>query len=715
MASIKLTDTSAAEATIDLSSTVADFGKSPATAVRFAENDVLEMSEVTIDQVPLGQLTFGFDYSPSFNLGATSKFIVGGDLKASFSIWRMPLHPESEAADPALFPGDPLGDDPISLHDVCYTQMQFITIVEQGASAAPPPYTIDQGASVQASASMYLPYSKNQGYPNLKQALTDAFSKYSIPTTRAELGTLQEGSIFVYAATGSLRASGKFNLLTAINPTASTAICDIYGPFSFNAGPEVTLGGCITFTSDFEIRIRKLDANTLRIGHHRKQGASLTITFDAGADIDATAGGFDLIAAMYGLLGSNAKVSKGWFKDHGADGLGDDIQDALQAAVQQKLSIALDAATDATASDSTAFLFEFDLSKLDAQGQRALDALLRGDLSQLIMGAGPPKGITQRTNIIERIRSTGHTLSVNFLGVFSYADVEKFALESTAKYTERGEIAFMDKATASDIAVTAAPFLTSQKLHHVLADLFTVTASYSCALGSSAPAMVATQQFYDFEKKIDHATLAWFLDVARQLGSPLNVPDGPYGGNGWIDARLAYDNNHAMLLFLDASGNARAQADFVTVGRRAMVASVRAYPAVAYLQYMEEHQPYWDAIVGRDPGLSWPMTDLQKRQFGMACSAVLSWAHAMAKASALLQQLIAYANAHGGPRLSTDLNFLDLRRKLAGQLKQATSKLVGGWVPGWSTFAVYYSQKPSSVTVKLNFLRQSFTLPGSSL
>ena len=710
MATINITDSSAAQADIDLATSASDFGSNPASAIRFTDNNIVKMLDVTIDQAQLSSLSLGFSYTPSFAVGASSKFTVGGALTSTFSICRRPPHPEDGEPVPSLFPGDPVGDDPLSLSDTCYTMLQCAVGLNLGTTGKSTTYASSGGAKLQASASVYLPYLKSSGYPTLKTALAEAFSNYSIPTTRLELAALPEGRIFAYDVSGMLTATGKFNLLAAVNPTVSAGVTETIGLLSVDVGPEVTVGGCITLASDFQIRVRKTDANSLRIGHYRKHGSTLTVTFDAGASVDATAGGVDLIAPVFKLLGSGCTVSKQWFEQQGAKNLADAIQDSLTKAVQQKLSIALDAETEVTASDSTAFLFDFNLTELDAQGQNALDALLVGDMGQLIMAGPLPKGITKHSSVLDRIRSTTHTLSVNFLGVLSYADITKYALQSTAKYTENGEIALIDKATASEIAVTSAPFVASQRLHHVLADLFTATVSYHCSAGKAAPDFAAIQQFYDFERKIDSSTLRWFRDLSSQLGKQYQLPGGPYGGPAWINILLTYEKREALLLFLDSSGHARPQSDFVSIGRRAMAAAVEANPVVGYLAHMQQSEPYWDAVVNEDPGnLTWPMNGLQKTQFGMACFAVDSWAAAMGKVAESIEQMIAYTGSHDASELPADKNFLDLRSQLASQLRKASAKLVDGWVPAWSVFAVYFCHAPSSGNVSLGFLKQSFT------
>lgn len=708
MTTINITDSTAVEVALDLAPS-ANFGKTPASVVHFVETDILPALGQTIDQVKLQNLSLGFDYTPSFQLGAASQFTLGGGLKSSFSICRAPEHSDPDDP-PALFDEDPFGDEAISLKDVCYTQLQCTASITAGDQASATAYTaLTAGATVEASASMYLPYAEGSGYPTLKQALADAFSGFSIPATRADFEAFPQGRIFAFDTSGELTASGQFDLLTLVNPTVAAGLAGNYGPLSLSAGPSITLGGSITLDSDFQVRIRKPSPNVLRVGHYRKKGSTLGVTFDAGISADATFEGFDLVGAVFGLLGSNAKIDKKWIQANGAAGVADEIHETLKAAVQQKLSIALDAECDVSASDSAAFLFDFNMAQLDASGQSALEALVRGDLSPLVMSKSLPVGVTQRTNIIERIRSTSHTLSVNFLGLLSYADVATYALDSVTKFTENGEIVMTDSVTASDLAVTAAPMVASQKLHHVLASLFTATVSYSCSTNDSLPHLVAHKQFYEYEKSISGSILAWFLDIANELGAPFAVPRGSSGGSGWIDMQLDYDKETAKLLFLDASGQPRSADFYANTGRNAMALAVHANPALAYLAAMQPGQPYWDQIVQQDTGIRWTMNDTQRRVFGMVCFAVNDWASAMAGVSSVLQQMIAYANAHPGPQLAKDADFLKLRGQLASHLKQAAAKLEGEWVPSWSLFAVYLSHKPSSGSISLGAGKQGYT------
>ena len=710
MATIKITDSTVATASISLDNVASAFGATPAAGLHFIETEVIHLLEQPIDQVALSTLCLGFTYKPSIKFEAGCIFSIGGSLSSTFTIFRKPLHPEPGAPDPCLFPADSFGDDPLTLSDTCYIALQCDLGIVAGANINISPYALNHAGNFNASSAIYLAYSKAAGFPTLKNALVDAFSSYTIPTSRSALVALPPLQIFTYEISGSITAKGKFNLLTAINPTVSAGITETLAPISVQADPEMTLGGCITLTSDFQIRVRKLDANTLRIGHYRKKGAALSVTFDAGASATATVGGVDLIAPVYKLLGSGATITKAWFEQRGAKDLADQIQDALTQAVQQKLSISLDAETDAAACDTAAFLFDFHLPLLDANGLSALDSVFAGDLSALITAAILPVGITKHASALDRARSGTHTLSINFLGVLSFADVEKYALDSTAKYTEGGEIVLIDKATASDIAVSDAPLMAAQQLHHVLADLFTATVSYHCIAGKTSPDFTATLQFYDYEHKVNAATLAWFSDLYRQLGKQPTIANTFYAIPAWMSIAIKYEKKEAFLLLLDTAGHARPWSDFISIGRRAMVSAAELHPAASYLAHMREGEPYWNAKLDKDPGtFTWPMNSSQQQYFGMACSAVDDWASSMAKLSSLIEQVLAYTVNHDGADLPVDPAFIALRGKLATQLKQASTKIVDSWVPAWSTFAIYYCHPPTSGQVNIGLGKQSYT------
>ena len=395
MATINVTDSTAAVASLQLDSTVSAFATNPAASIHFAATEVVSLLDQPIDQVVLSSLCLGFTYTPPFKLDAGYKFSVGGSFNCTFNIFRKPSPPKPGQPEPCLFPADALGDDPLSLITTCYTSLQCDIGFSSSASQSVSPYALGESGSLKASAAMYRAYTSTSGYPTLRAALVEAFNSYSFPASRAALHALPESQVFTYELAGSITAKGKFNMLAAVNPTVSAGITETLGPVSLQVGPEVTLGGCIAITSDFQIRVRKLDANTLRIGHYRKKGSTLSVTFDAGASATAAVGGEDLIAPIYKLLGSGASITKAWFEQQGAKDLADKIQDALTQAVQQKLAIALDAETDATACDTAAFLFDFHLPQLDLHGLAALDGVLAGDLSPLIAAGTLPAGITK--------------------------------------------------------------------------------------------------------------------------------------------------------------------------------------------------------------------------------------------------------------------------------------------------------------------------------
>jgi hypothetical protein len=427
MATIKLTDTSSAS----VNATVLDdsaLGKTAAAQMHFLRSDVIGALNQPLDQVQINCISLGFSFTPSFTLaGGSAKFTAGGGPTGEIDLYK----PAAGGTSCPLFKADQFGTD-IEMGRNYYLALSFQLGVSETGSDKDGAYTFTPTTSANASAKLYLPFGKgaNGAYPTLQSALESLFSAFSLPSSTEDLlndGKFPIGAVLAFDAQGTVGFKTKLNFLTAINPTVTPGISTTYGPISITAGPSVSISGGFTLSGEIETRIWRKSANVVQIGYYKKQGSTFTVTFDESAAADATIGGYDVVAGIYGLLGDSGKLDPAWLKANVPTAVATDVQNVYKSAVQTKLSIALDEECDTSLNNQAAFSWNFDLSALDAAGQGALTNLLIGDLSGLLNTDILPAGITKAGSVLDRTTDVKHTFSFNFLGLRRSSKAVSFA------------------------------------------------------------------------------------------------------------------------------------------------------------------------------------------------------------------------------------------------------------------------------------------------
>ena len=426
MATIKLSDNSSLTDT----ATVVDdsvLGKTPAAFIHFLRTDVIGAMGQQLDQVQINSLAIGFSYQPSFSLsGGSAKFTAGGGATGELDLYK----PANSGTLNPLFPIDQYGTD-IEMRGNYYLALSFQLGLTAGFAGTNGAFTITSTVGTTASSKLYLPFSADAAgnYPTLKAALESLCGAFTLPQTIVDMKALPAGTVFVYDAKGSVGFKGQVNLLAAVNPTATLGVSTSYGPIKIDAGPSLTVGGGVSITGDFQVRLWNKDGNLIQLGYYKKMGTTFNVSFDASAAADVSFGGYDVIGKIYGLLGDVGKLDPAWLKSHIPASTANDVQTAYEAAVQTKLSIAIDEECDTSITDQVAFSWNFDASKMDADSQAAFENAVQGDLSILLSDTSLPVGISKIDSVFDRMKTSKHTFVFNFLGLFDYASIQSASLD----------------------------------------------------------------------------------------------------------------------------------------------------------------------------------------------------------------------------------------------------------------------------------------------
>ena len=206
----------------------------------------------------------------------------------------------------------------------------------------------------------------------------------------------------------------------------------------------------------------------MSLGFYRKDGSETTVSVNPSVGISAGTSTTDLFSSIISAISKSTAVDSSAIE---ALGLPNDqlnaIGEAVKNAAQRKLEISLLAALTAGSSHGAAFLYEFDLARLDAVGNAALAAALHGDLSGLT-GDSLPAGVQMVSSITTDLQKTCMTWKVNLLGIYNYISTAELVRQGTVLFEPvTGDLVITDKATAQRIAVSTVNFgADTDKLRH---------------------------------------------------------------------------------------------------------------------------------------------------------------------------------------------------------------------------------------------------------
>ncbi|WP_263385202.1 hypothetical protein [Granulicella arctica] len=684
MATITLTDTSSAlvNATVFDASII---GKTPNSVIHFLRSDVIGALDQTLDQVQINSLSIGFSYQPSFSpSGGTASFTAGGSLTGELDLYK----PTSGGASSPLFPDDQFGTV-IEMGNNCYLALSFQLALSAGANVTAGAFTLTPSASATGDVKLYQPFNRdaNGVYPTLKNALETLLGSFALPSTLNDLTKLPAGVVITYDAQGSIGFQAELDFLAAVNPTATPGVSQSFGPISITAGPSITVGGGFTLTGEFEARIWKKSDHVVQIGYYKKQGASFTVSYDASVGADVTVGGYDVVAKVYSLLGDSGKLDSAWLSAHVPSSVADDVQAAYESAVETKLSIAIDAECDTSVTNQAAFSWNFDLSTLDANGQSALAAAFKGELTEL-MKSELPAGITKAGSVLDRTSEAKHTFSFNFLGLFDHATVNDATLDMAAKVSEDGQLVITDTAHLTRLAATTTPFIKADQLRNVFAEDCIATIGYAVSFGSFIPTLKVGYSYFSYKSKAHRADLQQFVDTATQLGEDSVAGDwsGTLQSNSIsqaasLFASLNYDGTTAKSLFLDQNANPRSVADYQEVGRRALLNTPGLSLSPQFIGSLN-NPVVWQQLLNAGTSQNFNQllgVDLANPPMWAQISFtwtlhIVFWASAMYSAAQALQGVQQYLAQNPGVYPLHDTAFLNRRKTFASQLQRAIQK-----------------------------------------
>jgi len=367
--------------------------------------------------------------------------------------------------------------------------------------------------------------------------------------------------------------------LASVNPLASLSSPALPG-IQATAGAAIDIAATYTIDGDFQVRVQRVDAVTVRMGFYRKRGADFTVEVSPSIGVSAGTTNVDFISTVLNAVtpspfpSADQLESAGLTKDKQ-----EAIASALKAAVQRQLELAVLAELQALSTQEAAFLYEIKLRDLGPEGRAALQDALRWNLSTLLGKEGSlPSGISEIQSVLTTTRTRGHSLKVNILGIYNYASINDLTLKGTVLAdTVSGSVLITDQATATRVTGAVNFLADPDKLRKELAQSFLITAAYRCSgLVAHAPSLKASYWHFAAHAKTNRQTMAAHLDALLALGLVSEAQKEQKLSNlsdfGRSTCYIGTDYNDALSqsLYLHPGGEPRGIEEYEQIGRQAL-------------------------------------------------------------------------------------------------------------------------------------------------
>ncbi len=544
------------------------FQKLPSLSV--IEQNLASLQNVPLTSFPLKSTQIGLSFKDPATLSSTSPQFTGC-AAVSGSLCVVPAG--------KLFDPDPFAI-PIEIpggHAYLGLGIQASAAPGANVPVGEAAYGFTVGTKV--SLKHYKSFQTTSTTPTFAAALEASLQSFVIPLGLDDLASLGVGDVATMEGSCTLKLCGTVNLLAAVNPLASLSTPALPG-IAVTAGAAIDFTATFAIQGDFQVRIHKVADTTMRIGFYGKRGADFTVQVSPSIGVTAGTTKTDFISAVLGAVTPSPFPTSDQLE---AAGLTEEKQEvilgALKASVQRQLELAVQEEVEALSSDESAFLYEIDWQDLGPEGKAALEDALRLDLTTLLGSPGTlPRGISEIQNLLTSTRKTGHTLSINILGLYNYASINDLLLKGTVLTdAASGAVLITDEANATHVSGAVNFLADSDKLRKVLAQSFLITAAYRCSgLIAHGPTLKASYWHFASHAKTDLQTMGAYLDALLALGliseadKETRLSNLTDFGSSTCYIGTDYDDTLCQGVYLWVDGQPRGIDEFEQIGRQAL-------------------------------------------------------------------------------------------------------------------------------------------------
>ena len=626
-----------------------------------------------------------------------------------------------------LFDDDPFAIAAAVPPDVAYVGLRIDGSLDLDVSGTSGDLTFGFDRSSEMSLGYWRAFpASGANQPTLGDAFAQTISNYVIPGDLTDLSQLQPNDICTASGTGSLTVSGGVQVTASPNPLASVNLPLNAGSVTVQEGAMAGLTVSFTINGSYQLRVRRLDANTIELSFLKQRGTTLKTDFTGSAGITAMKGDKDLIASFLGAIDpktDNSQLLQGGLTDDEASTLSDAIKDSINHSLQTSFDDSLSLSTD----NEAAFQYhiDVDMAKLDPVANEAVHRALEGDLSNLTALEGGIQAdgtIAPGVKMISSVFSTAAkkevSFKINLLGLLNVLSLSDLVQGSKViKDPVTGDLTIADSVTGTQIDAIVEPPKRQERLRQAMFESLMVTAAYKAS--GAVEAMNLTSQSFHFalnqNTNIGVMTdyLNWLVALGLITANDKQQLLGSFPGQGFSTCllRTALSDAQCRSMFFDDQGKLRPEDYYLDCGRRAMMALLndQLEPFDRYRYALLDQQWQQALDTGPSPELA------QVAGITIADSnyqAILSqlmgdvyditwWASGMVQAGKELQSMITFLAGRDPVSLRNDHAF-DMQR---ASLQKKMAKVIGGsktrFEEPWGMVSLYWAAGSQGASAKL--------------
>lgn len=643
---------------------------------------------------------------------------VKNDFQLGNSVPEIDVTPEVQATIRVnASPGTSLDDaDPFSVGTEVPDQTGYVSVgfegsLDLGISRSKGDLTFGFDATSTVSLEYFKAFPLGANEPALADALGRTISSYVIPADISDLTKLGINDIATVSGEGSLTISGGVEVNAFPNPLASVDLPLGAGSVAVQAGVLAGLSVAFTLSGSYQIRARRLDADTIELSFLREHGTTWETDFSGSAGVSVTVGSTDLLELLLKAIstdpaGDAKKLSS--LGSHERAAIADAIKKGLDHTLQASIDLVLSSSTD----DQAAFQYHVQPAKLSPDASQAVHKALDGDLSLLTamentMHAGVvlAPGLQMTQSLFSKVRSRDTAFKINLLGIVNLVTVSDLILNSETLTDEvTGDVTVKETVSGSRISAITDPMDRHEALRKAMFDSVLATTTYRAGKAIALPTLTCEQVHFvlnhNTNQQIMSDYLNWFCAL-RILTAPEKVTlMGKFtpGGPSTCVLRTAFTDADSTSMFFDAAGNLRPESYFLETGRTAMRALLDPlHQDIDKLRYQIVDDALWPKTlsIGASPSLG-PLVGLSPDdpRVGVLRGDVFvitSWADAMSKVGPIVQDVRNFVGSADPATLAQNNVFKQksgaLQNKLAGIAK--TSKI--RFAEPWGMVSLYWA------------------------
>lgn len=539
--------------------------------------DFLARKDSKLSQAATRPIEFKADVKEGFQLGNTKPEIQV--TPAVQAVIRVNATPGSE-----LVENDPFHADAEVPDHTGYVSVGFQGSLDLGVSGSDGDLTFGLDSESGIGLEYFKAFPLGSGEPTLGDALVQTMATYVIPADISDLSALNVNDMATASGSGSLQFSAGVQVNAVPNPLVSISLPLGGGSAAVKAGVIAGVSGTFKISGNYQVRARRIDADTIELSFLRESGTTWKAEPSASAGIAGTLAGFDLISALIGAISTDPAHDKQQLASLRPEEV-ETLAAALKSGLDHSLKASIDLVLSTSTDDQAAFQYYVQPAKLSMDANVAVHKALDGDLTRLTAmedamqdGGILAPGLQMRNSLSTKLRKGDTTLKINLLGIVNLVNVSDLILKGEVLSDEvSGDVTIKETVTGNRISAITNSLDRNEALRKAIFDSVLATTSYRAGKAITLPPALTCQQVHfalnqKTNQQIFGDYLNWFC--ALRLLTTVERPTflAQFAGNGPSTCvlRTSFSDNDCTTMFLGASGNLRGRPDFLEIGRQAM-------------------------------------------------------------------------------------------------------------------------------------------------